>query len=107
MNLLERMSHAHSREEIAVRYQERSLCVYTRFGGAEIRPTRAFLWVGPRDARRERIVPLGLPPRLLKSGRRRRHISLGSWRVTVLGNPAVTVGQFAYYLIRRPHRRTA
>ncbi|HZK49747.1 MAG TPA: hypothetical protein VFD74_09145 [Thermoleophilia bacterium] len=88
-------------DEIAVRHQERALAVTAgRIGGAEIRPTRVFLWVGTRTAGRERMISMDSQPHLLRSGRR-RHLDLGACHVSFLGNPLLTLGLFAVKAVRR------
>ncbi|MCL5942264.1 MAG: hypothetical protein M1325_01860 [Actinobacteria bacterium] len=102
-----RLHTAYAVEETATRHQERALILSAgRWGGAEIRPTRVFLWLGPHDPDRERVLPLGLEPRLLRVPRRRRHLEVGSCRVSFLGNPAVTLTLFAYNALKkaRGHR---
>jgi hypothetical protein len=88
-------------DEEPCRHQERALTVQaSRWGGAEIRPTRVFLWVGERVEGRERIVPLGSRPRLLQVARRRRHLELLGCRISYLGNPAVTLTLFMAQSVR-------
>src|SRR5680860_1567074 len=88
-------------DEIAVRDQERALAVTAgRLGGAEIRPTRIFLWLGNRALGHERMISMDSQPRLLRSCRR-RHLDLGACHVSFLGNPVLTVGLFAVKAARR------
>ncbi|MHB9150977.1 MAG: hypothetical protein ACYC33_13035 [Thermoleophilia bacterium] len=96
----------YSVDEIAVRDQERALAVTAgRLGGAEIRPTRVFLWLGTRTAGRERMISMGSQPRLLRSCRR-RHLDLGPCQVSFLGNPVLTLGLFAVKAVRNTVGRT-
>lgn len=82
-------------DEHPTRQQERTLAVQAaRWGGAEIRPTRLFLWLGDRLAGREWVVPLGSRPRLLQAPRRRRHVELFGCQFSYLGNPALTLTMF-------------
>lgn len=88
-------------DELATCFQERSLSFCAGgWGGTEIRPTRLFLWLGHREPGSEWILPLGSEPRLLRVPRRRRHLEFGSWRVSFLGNPLVTLGLFAVRTLR-------
>jgi len=88
-------------DEIAVRHHERALAVTAgRLGGAEIRPTRIFLWLGTRAAGRERMISMDSQPRLLRSCRR-RHLDLGACHVSFLGNPVLTLGLFAVKAVRK------
>jgi len=100
VNWVAKVNEAYRRDEISVRHRERTLALFTRIGGAEIRPTRAFVWVG-RDRQRQRIFALGLTPRVSGRARRRRHVDIRGWQVSYLGNPAATVALFAYNLARR------
>lgn len=89
-------------EEVVTRDQERGVSVTVgRWGGAELRPTRVFVWLGDRDLGHERVLPTGLEPRLLRAARRRRHIRLGTCQIAFLGNPAVTLGLLGLNLVRR------
>ena len=84
------------------RNQERTLQLNAgHWGGAEIRPTRVFLWWGSREDGHERVLPLGLRPRLLQTPRRRRHLEIAGCQVSFLGNPAVTMGLFAINALRK------
>lgn len=99
-------------DEVATPFHERTVVVYVGgWGGAELRPTRLFLWLGRRESGHEWLLPLapGGPPRLLRRARRRRYLSLGrGWEVSYLGNPGVTLGLVGYRLARRMlHRRPA
>jgi hypothetical protein len=82
----------------------------SRWGGAEIRPTRLFLWVGPTRDGREWVLSTGFAPRLSKRPRRWRHLQFGSCHLSFLGNPALTLTLFATNslrcLIDRNGRRT-
>ena len=89
-------------EEVLTRGQERGLSVTVgRWGGAELRPTRVFVWLGDRDLGHERVLPTGLEPRLLRGARRRRHLRLGSCHIAFLGNPAATLGLLGLNVARR------
>ncbi len=93
-------------DEAAVRDQERALALTAgRLGGAELRPTRVFVWLGDRVSGREWVLPMGPEPRLLRASRRRRHLDLGACHLSFLGNPAVTVGLLAYHVARKAGRR--
>ena len=89
-------------EEVVTRGQERGIAVAVgRWGGAELRPTRVFVWLGDRDLGHERVLPTGREPRLLRGARRRRHLRLGSCYIGFLGNPAVTLGLLSLNVVRR------
>jgi hypothetical protein len=89
-------------DEAPSRHEERALSVQAaRLGGAEIRPTRMFVWAGDRLYGREWIVSLGPKPRLLQVARRRRHLELLGCQISYLGNPAVTVTLFLAQGMRR------
>lgn len=89
-------------EEVVTRGQEQGLSVTAgRWGGAELRPTRVFVWLGNRDLGHERVLPTGLEPRLLRGARRRRHLRLGTWHIAFLGNPAITLGLLGLNVARR------
>lgn len=89
-------------DEVAVRDQERALALTAgRLGGAELRPTRVFVWLGDRVGGREWVLPMGSEPRLLRASRRRRHLDLGACHLSFLGNPAVTVALLAYHATRK------
>ena len=89
-------------EEVLTRGQEQGLSVTMgRWGGAELRPTRVFLWLGSRDNGLERVLPTGREPRLLRGARRRRHLRLGTCHMTFLGNPVVTLGLLGLNVARR------
>src|SRR5450759_3589012 len=98
------IDHADYRvEEVVTRGQERGLSVTVgRWGGAELRPTRVFVWLGSRDLGHERVLPTGREPRLLRGARRRRHLRLGTCQIAFLGTPAVTLGPLGLNLARRP-----
>jgi len=100
VNWVAKVNEAYRRDEVSVRHRERTFTLFTRVGGAEIRPTRAFVWVG-RDRHRQRIFALGLTPRVSGRARSRRHVDFPGWRVSYLGNPVATVALFAYNLTRR------
>jgi hypothetical protein len=102
------------KDEETTRHEERSIALRLGgWGGADVRPTRLFLWVGQRETGQEWLLPLGRSPRLLRRPRRRRHLTVRHrWQVSYLGNPLVTLGLFAYGLGRlflggrdRPPRR--
>lgn len=79
-------------EPVPVRGVERSLEVQLGpLGGFDLRPTRLFLWDGGERKGRERIVPLGGPPKSLDLERRERELHAGAVRVRTLGNPLMTV----------------
>ncbi len=61
--------------------------------GADIRPTRIFLWLGRGHA--ERVIALGGAPRPLLRPRPQRALSLGPVRLWTLGSPALTLTQAA------------
>lgn len=89
-------------DEVAVRDRERALALTAgRWGGAELRPTRVFVWLGDRDGGREWVLPMGAEPRLLRLSHRRRHLDLGVCHLSYLGNPAVTVGLLAFHAVRK------
>lgn len=90
-------------DEVAIRHHERAVVISLGgLGGAELRPSRLFLWAGLREAGYERVLPLGRPPRLLKRPHRRRYFTVGRrWQVSYLGNPAVTVGLFGWRMGRQ------
>lgn len=89
-------------EEVVTRGQEQGLSVTVgRWGGAELRPTRVFVWLGNRGLGYERVLPTGLEPRLLRGARRRRHLRLGACHIAFLGNPAVTLGLLGLNVARR------
>jgi hypothetical protein len=69
-------------------------------GGLEIRPTRVFFWIGERAPGHELMMSLDLPPKLLRSARR-RHLDLGPFHLSFLGNPLVTLGIFGVRSVRR------
>jgi hypothetical protein len=80
---------------------ERSLEIQVGpIGGFELRPTRVFLWGGAERSGRERIVPLGSPPRSLRIPRREREIQAGAVHVRSLGNPFMTVALAAVHAAR-------
>ena len=60
--------------------------------GIDLRPSRVFVWAGP-DRSGQRIIPLDRRPRILVLPRRRRQLHAGPVRVTLLGNPLITLGQ--------------
>jgi hypothetical protein len=101
---LSRVVQGYRADEQPVRQQERALSLSAGSGGVEVRPTRIFLWVGTRESGRQWIYPLGMEPQLLRTPRRRRHIELGSWQVSFLGNPAWTLVLFAVRLARSRRR---
>ncbi len=98
-------------DEMPTPFQERAVVLYVGgWGGAEVRPTRVFLWLGPREAGHEWLLPLAPagPPRLLRRARRRRYLSLGrGWEVSYLGNPGITLGLVGYRLVKRMVRGPA
>ena len=67
--------------------------------GIDLRPTRLFVWLGPRR-RGERILWLGAQPRISSTPRRRHEMTAGPVRVSALGNPIVTLGQTGLTLAR-------
>jgi hypothetical protein len=88
-------------DDVATRGQERALMVSSdRWGGVEIRPTRVFVWLGERTPAGQRLLPLGLEPRLLRRPRRRRHVRVGPVTVSYLGNPLTTVALLTFNLLR-------
>ena len=89
------------RRPVRRRGVERSLEVQVGpLGGFDVRPTRIFLWGGAERAGRERIVPLGSPPRNLRLPRREREVQAGAVRVRALGNPLMTVALAAAHVAR-------
>ena len=86
------------KDEEPTRHEERGIALRLgAWGGADVRPTRLFLWVGEREAGQEWLLPLGRSPRLLRRPRRRRHLTVRHrWEVSYLGNPFITAGMFAY-----------
>ena len=74
--------------------------------GVDVRPTRLFVWLGPRR-RGERILALGTAPRISRRPRRRREIVAGPVRVSALGNPIVTLGQTGLTIARAARARSA
>jgi hypothetical protein len=83
-----------------VRGQERSVVLEVAGAfGLDVRPTRVLFWLGPERGR-TRIVSLGRPPRILRVPRRQRHYAAGPVRVTVLGNPFLTLGQAGVAIAR-------
>ncbi|MBU2601865.1 MAG: hypothetical protein KKA32_06815 [Actinobacteria bacterium] len=89
-------------DETPSRNQERALAVTAGpLGGVELRPSRAFLWLGDRAAAREWVLPIDAHPRLLRGARRRRHVDIGPCSVSYLGNPALTLGLFAFRAARK------
>ncbi len=86
------------------RGHERSVEVQVgRVFGLDVRPTRLFVWLGAERSR-VRIVPFGRPPRLLRLPRRQRRWVAGPVRVTVLGNPILTLGQAGVAIARVTRR---
>ena len=81
---------------------ERSLEVQLgSLGGFDLRPTRVFVWGGAERAGRERIVPLGSPPRSLRIPRREREHQAGAVHVRSLGNPLMTIALAGVHVARR------
>ncbi len=94
-------------DEVATRGIEPALSVTAgHWGGTELRPTRIFLWLGPRDTGQKLVIPTGKEPRLLRNGRRRRHLRIGVCQITYLGNPLLTLGMLGYNVIRRGNDET-
>jgi hypothetical protein len=71
------------------------------WGGGELRPTRVFFWLGPTRDGREWVLSTGMPPRLFRRPRRRRHIQIGSCHLSFLGNPVFTVTLLTANSLRR------
>jgi hypothetical protein len=92
---------------------ERSLEIQLgALGGLDLRPTRVFLWAGAEREGRERIVPLGSPPRSLRIPRRERELQAGGVQVRSLGNPLMTIALAGVHVARllaaeREERRRA
>ena len=85
--------------------QERSVEVQVGgLFGVDLRPTRLFVWLGPRR-RGERILWLGAQPRISRTPRRRHELSAGPVRVSALGNPIVTLGQTGLTIARAARAR--
>ena len=81
---------------------ERSLEVQLGpLGGFDLRPTRVFVWGGAEREGRERIVPLGSPPRNLRIPRRERELQAGAVHVRSLGNPLMTIALAGVHVARR------
>jgi hypothetical protein len=91
------------KDETATRNQERAIVIdVSRWVGAEIRPTRVFVWFGSREPGQEWLLPLDRKPRLLRRPRKRRHLSVGrQLELSYLGNPLVTLGLFGWAVGRR------
>lgn len=70
-------------------------------GGFDLRPTRLFVWGGADREGRERIVPLGSPPRNLRIPRRERELQAGAVRIRSLGNPLMTIALAGVHVARR------
>jgi hypothetical protein len=88
-----------------VRGVERSVEVQVGgLGGFELRPTRVFLWAGAEREGRERVLPLGSPPRTLIVPRRRRELRAGAVSVHTLGNPLMTIALAGVHAARRLRR---
>lgn len=96
-----RLARRYRADEGGTRYCERSVCLAGWAGGVEVRPTRVFLWLGSRTAGREWVYSLGSQPRLLRRARRRRHLDLGPFYLSFLGNPLLTLGLFLARVFRR------
>jgi hypothetical protein len=89
-------------DEVPTQGRERGLSVTAgRWVGVEVRPTRVFVWLGSRSQGHERVLPVGLEPRLLRSARRRRHLNIGTCHIAFLGNPALTLGLLGLNVARR------
>ena len=81
---------------------ERSLEVQLGpLGGFDLRPTRVFVWGGEEREGRERILPLGSPPRSLRIPRRERELQVGAVHVRSLGNPLLTIALAGVQVARR------
>ena len=84
------------------RGMERSLEIQLGpLGGIDVRPTRVFVWGGEEREGRERIVPLGSPPRNLRIPRRERELQAGAVHVRSLGNPLMTIALAGVQVARR------
>ena len=80
------------RSTVAERGQERQVAVQVgRSFGFDLRPSRLFVWAGPRREGHERIVSLGRPPARMQAPHRRRWLKVGAAEISYLGSPAVTV----------------
>jgi len=68
--------------------------------GLELRPTRAFVRLGP-GGRLVRVLPLSARPRPLRRPRRAWGVAVGPLRVTGIGSPVLTVGLAGAHALRR------
>lgn len=80
-----------------------ALQVGTLFG-VDVRPSRAFVWLGRRRAGEEAIVSLGSPPSLPRHPLEEHTRKVGATEITYAGNPAVTVPLSAYRAAREALR---
>lgn len=88
-------------DETATRGQERAFSVTVGdWGGTEIRPTRVFMWIGPRERGVQRLLTTGRQPRLLRGARRRRHLHVRGLWLSYLGNPLVTLVLLGFNALR-------
>ncbi|MFN8122441.1 MAG: hypothetical protein U0237_08435 [Thermoleophilia bacterium] len=84
---------------------ERSVTVQVwPLGGVEVRPTRVFVWAGPRR-RLLRVIPLGGVPRAPRRPVRERGYGVGPVRGHHRGSPLVTVTQAGVRAAARAVRR--
>lgn len=84
---------------------ERSLEVQVwPLGGVEVRPTRVFVWAGPRR-RLLRVIPLGGTPRAPRRAVHERGFAVGPVRAHHRGSPLVTVSQAGARAAARAVRR--
>lgn len=94
----------------AARERRVTVQVGTLFG-LDVRPSRAFVWLGRRRAGGEAILPLGGPPRLPRRPLEEKTRQVGPAEISYAGNPAVTVPLTAYRAVhealraRRARRR--
>jgi hypothetical protein len=78
-------------KEVAESGQERRFELqFGRWGGFDLRPSRAFVWFG-YDRERQRIVSYDRPPRLPRRPRRVRYVRLGALQIGSVGSPLVTL----------------
>jgi hypothetical protein len=88
---------------VAAHERRVALQVGTLFG-VDVRPSRAFVWLGRRRAGEEAIVSLGTPPSMPRHRLEERTRQVGSTEITYAGNPAVTVPMSAYRAAREALR---
>ncbi len=72
--------------------------------GLDVRPSRAFVWLGRRRSGDEAIVPLGGPPALPRRPLEEKSRQVRGAQITYAGNPAVTIPLTAYRAAREALR---